>query len=682
MRYLASALLAFVLSSAGAAQAQVPAPELFQPPPDARQFTIMSVAGRHGSMQQWTAADGTLMGRMNISLRGQVWDEDETVVLGSDGAIAEYRLRGTSPQGDVGETFRVADGIASWKSQIDSGSVAYRSPAFYLPAGWSIRAGDVALARLIKTRQDADLLPGGRARIEELTHATVAAGNGSQTVTAWVITGLQGTPYTVWTDAQGEMFADLGPLWTLRAGFEDAVTTLQAAQDAALAKRAAVLARSLATLPRTPIAFTDVRVFVDGNRFEEHRTVVVRGGKIAALGPVGKVAVPKTAQVFDGRGKTLLPGLWDSHLHVGDDYTGPSELSLGVTSLRDPGNNDALTFARRQRRAAGELLSPAVYASSLIDGKHANAAQFATVVASGEEAIKAVEAAKAKGQTGVKFYGSLDPAWVEPAAMRAHALGLHVHGHLPAGMRPMQAIAAGYDEITHINFVAMEAMPQDVVARSNGIERWLGMGRYAKDMKLDAEPMKSLVETLAARHIAVDPTLVVFENLLVAENGELSAAYAPFVGTLPPAVERSFRQGGVALPDGYTRVDFRASFKMLQALVRRLHQAGVAIVAGTDGSGIELVRELELYVEAGLTPEQALATASIVPARLVGADSHTGSIAVGKDADLVLVQGDPSRHIGDLRHTRVVMMGGQLMEADRLRAAVGFSKQPAYARED
>ncbi|HEY9065730.1 MAG TPA: amidohydrolase family protein, partial [Burkholderiaceae bacterium] len=351
-------------------------------------------------------------------------------------------------------------------------------------------------------------------------------------------------------------------------------------------------------------------------------------------------------------------------------------------SVRDPGNNDTSTVARRQRRAAGELLFPTVYASSMIDGKHVNAAQVATVVASLEETIKAVEDAKAKGQTGVKFYGSLDPAWVQPAAAHAHRLGLHVHGHLPAGMRPLQAIAAGYDEITHINFVAMEAMPQDVVARSNSIERWLGMGRYAKDMNLDAEPMKSLVETMAARHIAVDPTLVTFESLLVAENGELSPAYAPFVGTLPPAVERSFRLGGVAVPAGYTRADFRASFKMLQALVQRLHQAGVPIVAGTDGSGIELVRELELYVEAGLTPAQALATASIVPARMAGVDRRTGSIAVGKEADLVLVEGDPSRHIGDVRHTRIVMLGGKLMQADRLRAAVGFSKQPAYSLLD
>jgi imidazolonepropionase-like amidohydrolase len=107
-----------------------------------------------------------------------------------------------------------------------------------------------------------------------------------------------------------------------------------------------------------------------------------------------------------------------------------------------------------------------------------------------------------------------------------------------------------------------------------------------------------------------------------------------------------------------------------------MHQAGVPIVAGTDGSGIELIRELEIYVEAGFTPGDALAAATIVPARLVGQDAHTGSITVGKTADLSLVEGDPSARIGDLRQTRVVMLDGALLDADALRTAAGFSGRP------
>ena len=112
------------------------------------------------------------------------------------------------------------------------------------------------------------------------------------------------------------------------------------------------------------------------------------------------------------------------------------------------------------------------------------------------------------------------------------------------------------------------------------------------------------------------------------------------------------------------------------ALLGRMHEAGVPIVAGTDGAGIEIVHELEIYVQAGLSPAEALAAATIVPARLVGQDAKTGSVKVGKAADLALVDGDPSTRIGDLRQTRVVMLDGKLLDADALRRAAGFSGRP------
>jgi hypothetical protein len=152
-------------------------------------------------------------------------------------------------------------------------------------------------------------------------------------------------------------------------------------------------------------------------------------------------------------------------------------LSLGITSARDPGNNVELTLARAQRRVQGKLLSPMIYPSLLIDGAGPNTAQDGVVVRSEQEAVEAVQKAKGEGYTGIKFYGTLNPAWVAPAAAEAHRLGLHVHGHVPAGMRPSQAIAGGYDEITHIYFVMMEAMPDSVVANSNGINRFEGIGR-------------------------------------------------------------------------------------------------------------------------------------------------------------------------------------------------------------
>jgi imidazolonepropionase-like amidohydrolase len=405
--------------------------------------------------------------------------------------------------------------------------------------------------------------------------------------------------------------------------------------------------------------------------------VVTEAGKITQIGAADAIKPPSGSEVIDGRGKTLAPGLWDAHQHVPDDASGPMLLALGITSVRDPGNDNRLTLARAARRAKGELLAPHVYPSVLLDGQGPNTAQIATVAHSQAEALKEVRQAKAEGFAAIKIYGSFNPAWVRATAQEAHRLGLHVHGHLPAGMRPSQAIDDGYDEITHIYFVTMQAMPDSVVKNSNGIARFQGTGRYARNLDLNAEPMKSLIAKMAARHISVDPTLVVAESLFVPENGDLSPAYAPYIGTLPPAVERGFRQGGFSVPPDLTRADFRASFAKCEAVVEALHRAGVRVVAGTDGTGMELVRELELYVEAGFTPSEALASATIQTARLVGADSHAGSIAIGKDADLVLVEGNPAEKISDLRHVSQVMLDGKLLDGNALRSASGFSGRPA-----
>jgi imidazolonepropionase-like amidohydrolase len=670
-------VLAMVLGSASI-QAQIPVDQLAKPPAGAQTFSIVSTAGTHGKAAIWVESDGRRMSRESLLLRGQVWESDESVKLGDDGMPATLEIRGSSPQGDVAETFAIADGTATWKSPVDSGSHPYHA-AFYVAQGGPLSTGTQLLIETLLKSPDKSmpLLPGGRARAERLTEFVVGSGSSSQTVTDWAVTGLSPSPSPVWTTADGKFFGFVsGGLSLLPTGYEGDLKNLNKAQDDALAARSPALLKALLKTPTAPVAFTHVRAFVEGSRFVEDQTIVVDKGVIKLVGPAASVSVPKDAQVIDGQGKTLVPGLWDSHMHVQDDSTGPFLLALGITSARDPGNDDSLTIARAKRRAHGGLLSPNVYPSVLMDGKGPNTAQVATVVTSQEEAVAAVQKAKADGFTGIKFYGTYNPAWVALAAAEAHKLGLHVHGHLPAGMRTSQAIAAGYDEITHIYFVMMEGMPDDVVATSNGINRFDGIGRYAKDVDLSGPVMSKLIQTMSERKIASDPTLVVAESLFVPENGDLSPAYAPYVGTLPPATERGFRQGGFAVPKDLTRVDYRKSFAKLSALVALMHKSGIPIVAGTDGWGLELVRELELYVAAGFTPAEALAAATIAPARLVGVDKTTGSIAVGKTADVVLVEGDPSRRIGDLRNTRTVMLGGNVMDADALRDASGFSGRP------
>jgi len=659
--------------------AQVPAADLMKPPADARHFIIESTGGKHGDSWSWVAANGTRMGRESMNLRGQIWEIDYTGTPGADDMPSAMTIRGVTPQGDAAESFSIAGAAAQWRSPVDAGASAYSGAAFYNPQGGPIDTNAWLLERLLASPDKTlDLLPGGRAHAVKLTSLEVGRGDAQrQTISLWAVTGVNNSPIPMWADANDRFFGFTNRLGWLPEAYAEEQQRLEAAQAAAMALQTAQLAKSLVTEPTQPVAFVNVRMFdADTVRFVPRQTVIVDKGKIIAVGPAASIKVPARAQVIQGRGMTLVPGMWDCHMHVGDDYTGIQELSLGITSVRDPGNSDALTIDRRTRAAAGQLLFPHVYPSSLIDGKGPYTAQVANVATSQAEAIEWVDKGKANGFTGIKIYGTFNSAWLPATIAEAHKLGLHVHGHIPVGIRPLDAINDGYDEVTHINWIIMQAMPDSVIGVSNGIMRFEGPGRYAKDVDLDGAPMREIVATMATRHIYSDPTMVAFEGLYVPDNGDLSPAYAPFVGTLPPATERGFRTGGFAVPPDLTRADYRASWAKMVALLTRMHKAGIPIVAGTDGSGIELIRELEIYTQAGFTSAEALAAATIVPARLVGMDQHTGSIKIGKTADLALIEGDPSTHISDLRQTRVVMLDGRVMEADALRNAAGFSGRP------
>lgn len=676
MRLAAVPLAAVLLASS--ALAQTPKEDLAKPPANARHYVIQSTGGRHGEGWSWVLPDGTRMGRESMNLRGQVWEVDYRGKPGKDGTPDSMIIRGVTPQGDAAESFTRKGASAQWKSQVDAGSSGAASGRFYTAMGGPMDINAWFVDKLLANPGKAmTLLPGGSARAEKLTTMVVGKGKTAKPITLWQIVGIANTPFPVWSDAAGRFFGVANGMAWLPDAYAGEQQRMEAVQARAIAAQAPILAKKLVTVPQTPIAFTHVKLFdADGRRFVADQTVVVSGTTIMAVGPAGTTPVPAGAKVFDGAGKTIVPGLWDCHMHVGDDYTGPQELSLGVTSVRDPGNNDVLTVDRRTRAAAGQLLMPHVYASSLIDGKGPYTAQVANVATSEAEAIQRVREAKAKGMTGVKFYGTFDYHWLPAAIAEAQKLGLHVHGHIPHGIRPSEAVKDGYDEITHINWIVMEGVPAKELDSDNGINRFQAPGRYAKDMDLDSPEMSGLIRTMAEKQIYSDPTMVAFEGLFVPENGELSPSYAPFVGTLPPTVERGFRGGGFAPPAGLTRADYRASWARMVALLGKMHTAGVPIVAGTDGSGIELIHELEIYRQAGFSAADALAAATIVPARLVGQDRHTGSIVPGKAADLVLVEGDPETRIGDLRQTRVVMMDGKLMDADALRAAVGFSGRP------
>lgn len=664
---------------ASAAQSKsVPKDELLKPPADAAHYVVVSESGKHGDQWRWQLADGRTAYRWSQELRGWITEMDQVTTFGPGGAIAATVMRGVTPSGDAAEEYRVADGRASWKTATDTGEAA--AGGWYIPAG-GVGIANAPLIDALAAAGDAgvNFLPSGKGRMTFGPTEVIQGPGGPKTVQLAFISGILPSPLPVWLDENKRYFADISFISVIPAGYEGALKQLKAVQDKATADAVAGIAkRFLSDAAKAPVLIDNVQLFdADKGVFLANRAVLASDGKIAAIGAAGSLKAPAGTQIIDGRGKTLVPGIWDSHLHIGDDWDVLSNMANGITSFRSPGTNLDRAVEATKRRADHSLLMGEPFISVIVDKKDPLSAQGAEVVSSADEAIAAVRRIKAAGLWGVKFYTSMNPAWIAPAAAEAHRLGLHVHGHVPAGMKPSEAVTAGYDELTHLNFVAMEAMPREVIDKANTRARVEGPARYFKDVDLDGPLMSGFVADLAKKKTIVDPTIVIFEGMLTQDGGKAQPAYAPYMGIISPVLERStFTAAGYPLVDGLTRDDYRKSYAKMVDLVGRLHKAGVPIVAGTDGWGIELIRELEIYRQAGFTPAEAIQSATIVPARVVGADKRTGSIAVGKEADMVLVDGDASTDLGALRRVVTVVSDGYVMDADELRKAAGYSGRP------
>lgn len=654
--------------------------DLMVAPAGARHYTITSSGGKHGDIWQWTLPDGRTAYRMSMNLRGWITETDETITMGADGQPTKIDIRGFTDTGDATENYWVDDkGVAHWKTAVDEGSAPVGAKR-YATYGGPWLAGEQDFAALIAAGdKGVELLPSGRAYITLGETTQVEGPGGPKTVRLAFTRGFGFSPQPVWLNQDNSFFGVAGGMGLLPAGYEGNREKLRELQDAATAAMIKdVSRRFLAPANKTPTLIDNVQVFDSlAGAYLTGRAVLIADGKVAQLGAAGSIKAPSGATTIDGRGKTLLPGLWDAHRHTGGpDWNLIQNLATGMTNFRSPGSEIDETLDMMKARAAGDLLAPEGVVSVIIDRKDPLAAQGALTVSSLEETLAAVRKVKDAGLWGVKFYTSMNPEWIAPAAAEAHRLGLHVHGHIPAGMRPIEAVRAGYDEVTHINFIMMQAMPQAVVDKANTAARLEGPAKYGKDLDLDSAELTEFYAELGKRKTYVDPTLSVWEPLLTSDGSALAPEYAPFAKVAPPGIVRGWKISGYPLFDGLTRADFKASFDKMVGLVARLNKAGAPIVAGTDGWGLELVRELELYQQIGMTNSQALQSATIVPARMTGMDKQFGSVTPGKTANLILVNGDVAKDLGKLRQVETVFLDGYRLSGDELRKASGLSGTP------
>jgi imidazolonepropionase-like amidohydrolase len=401
-------------------------------------------------------------------------------------------------------------------------------------------------------------------------------------------------------------------------------------------------------------------------------TVVVIGSRIADVGPDESVRVPAGAQVIDAAGKLLLPGLWDMHVHIAPGEDGLLHIAAGVTSARDLGNDTVITPRLQRRIAADSLIGPRLSLAGLIDGSGPYQVPIGVLADDSAAARHAVDWYAAHGYEQIKIYSSLKPELVPVVIAAAHSKGLRVSGHVPAFMRAGEVVRLGFDEIQHANMLMLNFM--DSVRDTRSMARFTAVAQHAAELDFGSARFRKFIGLLQARRTVIDPTLDIFEDLFTARPGRVAPSEVAIAERVPPQVRRSFLTGGLPVPPGMDD-RYRASFDALLKLVRTLYQTGVPVVAGTDAGpvGFALQHELELYARAGIPAPRVLQLATLGAARVMRHEDERGSVAAGKLADLVLVDGDPTRRIGDIRRTVLVVKNGVMYRPGELYRALGVT---------
>jgi imidazolonepropionase-like amidohydrolase len=576
----------------------------------------------------------------------------------------------------VNEHFLTDAQSAHWKSTSEDGSAPVSAGFYISNNGPAAETALLAAAILKAPNREIALLPAGSARVEKVTDLTLESHGRSTHVTEYAVIGLAFTPQTVWLDDDFHFFGSPGKwLALMKEGWEDTNDQLYNAELKGDDERYRKMASSLARHPSHPIAFTHVRAFDSRNAvMREDQTVLVSKDRISAAGPSSSVSIPSDAEVIDGRGKSLLPGLFDMHSHS-NSLNGPLNMASGVTSVRDMGSNIEELHHLQEQWDTGAAIGPHSFNAGFIDGRGPYQAPTGLFADTEQEAQAAVNRYADLGYIQIKLYSSLKPELVPGIVKTAHARGLRVSGHIPNGLTARQFVEEGADEIQHINFIFLNFLGSQV-KDTRTPERFTAVGDNAAKLDLDSQPVRDFIQLLKTRGTTVDVTLATFEPMFRGRPKQASPDLAPVLSRMPAQVQRYAYTGGLPVTPATDQL-YQDSYSAMLRMTKKMYDAGIPILAGTDAlPGFMLHRELELEVEAGIPPAKALQIATYNAARLLKKEIDLGSIAAGKQADLVLVEGNPANNISDIRRCRTVIKGGTVYDSSAIYATLGIKPAP------
>lgn len=567
--------------------------------------------------------------------------------LARDGRFlaAEARpLRPDDTAGDVAERLELTGDVV----RRDTATTRAESGGWYglrFSSPWEMAAS----ARYLLSRPARTAVTfGGTLRAELIADTTLRLGARRQRARLVILHGQPGSvPNGVWLDERGELLAsDVQWFITVR---EEARALLPALRRIELRWRNAEGERVSA---RVRTASSKVVAITGGDLFDSEtglvrvgQTIVVENDRITQVGPAASVTVPQDATVIDARGKMVLPGMWDMHAHVqvsNQSYGSLIQLAQGITTARDLAADEDVAVSQRDRERAGKLASPRLVLAGFIEGPLAWAGPSEALTATESGARAWVAHYDSLGYKQIKLYNVLHPDLVPTIAAEAKKRGMKLSGHIPRGMSVRAAVSLGYDEIQHAAFLLSDFFPDSLYLPTMRAYSAVATA-VAPTFDVDSPGMQALIAFLSQHRTVIDGTF----NLWI--GGGASSVGA-----------------------GGSTNQQRADSTYVK-LIRRLYEANVPLVAGTDNfTGATYHRELQMYALAGIPLARVLQIATIDAARFMGEERDYGSIATGKVADLVIVDGRPLDRLSDLSRTETVIRGGRVYRVADLKGAVAI----------
>ena len=599
----------------------------------------------------------------------------EAVTLDPAGLPLAWAISGRTTFGNVvNETFRWSPRGVQWRDLAGPGQITgVGAPRFYAAQNGSpLDVSLLARALLADSDRTLAVAPGGTARLTERDRRSFAGPQGKLDVITYELSGLSLNPTYITLDSTGELFALASANFIIaRKGYEAAADVpLRALAERLASDRFAQLQKDYAHRYAGPVRIRNVRVFdpASGQR-SAASDVVVSGNRVAGIHPAGSTASMGETQI-EGAGGTLVPGLFEMHGHLGQEDALMNVLA-GITTIRDMGNDDAVLDVLIDRIGKGEVAGPRVVRSGFIEGKSPFSSQTGTLVDSEAAALDAVRWYAARGYHQAKLYNSMDPAWAPAVVGEAHRLGLRVAGHVPAFSSADAMIAAGFDEITHVNQL-MLGWVLNPGEDTRTLFRFTAMRRF-DTINVNGPKVRATLDAMLARNVAHEPTIAIHELGLTALDGRSNPGATDYIEHMPPSEQRQLKQALFGTDTPQQRAQYVAAFAKIMATLAEMNRRGIMLVPGTDtGGAFTYHRELELFGQLGMTPPQVLRRATLDMAKFLGQDQQLGSIERGKLADFFLVPGDPTTDLKAIKRVAMVVQNGTVYFPDEVYPALGI----------